>query len=546
MTTSLSARRPPISRTARRGALRALLGWLACTAGGHAYAIDGTDIAYLMNQRYQATPSKCAANRPAWMCAGVLVRPLPGDASASLTYLTESERALGSANVAYLRRDLGTSELSTSAGIIFADGFTAAGWQLPLSPRCVYPVAVAPPSGTPSNGCDLTSPVTRAAEPGSCAAHNVTDAAGWLQHFASADNDPGKQCSLNAANDQQFASTLQAHQAADPRVATNAVVMLLPAWQPDAVQKLPIQAFFYDVNHGGQLPQAQRYQRQYFDATGKWLPILRVAIAAGATSFGFDERDQLDDGERVAARLNARFADVRECPGDQSAFVCSGVIVRITGYGENFHSWNLSPTNIRLNGVATTWMRLDAEVSGLAYGAGEGFAFSALDAPAQVKLEPQCFYPSDGYTSLRETRCGKWPTHPTSASCASLGIRTLSQWQAHYAVTSYMHQCSLGVDKTSFQLGIDARRTLKKPHTIAESWNELILAVWPADIPTSLPIEAIVYTPGRLAGAQYIQQDYWSVTGRFLPVIQVDVAKRPQAPFVYAPADQASADAPRK
>ncbi|MFJ2991548.1 hypothetical protein, partial [Pandoraea sp. NPDC087047] len=320
---------------------------------------------------------------------------------------------------------------------------------------------------------------------------------------------------------------------------------LLAAWDPARPETIPLQAFYYDVANGGQLTQAQRYQRQYFDATGQWLPILRMAMASGvSTAFGFDERDQLDYGIALAQHLNARFADTSACPGGVSPYLCNGVIVRVTGYGADFHSWNPSPGAINRKGVSASYLRSDAKVRALAFEGGEGLIFAPFGAPVQLPLVARCIYPADAGTGYRSDVCGSY-TSPLSVPCAQLGITTLAAWRANFDQTGWSQQCALGVDTAAFNLSLAARGTFPVPGEWHELWNELIIAPWPQNVPSQLPLEAVMYTTESAAfrtGAQYIQRDYFNQTGRFLPIIRVDVGGSPQAPFSYTPVDQGTAN----
>jgi hypothetical protein len=75
-------------------------------------------------------------------------------------------------------------------------------------------------------------------------------------------------------------------------------------------------------------------------------------------------------------------------------------------------------------------------------------------------------------------------------------------------------------------------------------WNELIMAAWTESNPEQMPLEAFTINaqaanPGNgLAGAQFIQRDYFQVTGRFIPVVRVSFAEGTPQVFTYDPADQ--------
>ncbi|WP_150698264.1 hypothetical protein [Pandoraea terrae] len=476
-------------------------------------------------------------NKPAYYCSGVLLRPLRSGSADVFWQPQPVETALGSVPFTYLRRDVAISSLPSSAGFIFMDTLTAAGQGKPFDVRCAYPLDVTLTEGVADHGCALSANLAQNVDPSSCAPLGVTDAPTWLAYYAA----QGKQCSLSALDARQFKSSLEAHNAVAEMGGANINAMLVTAWDVVHPETVPVQALFYDIGHGGQLSQPQRYQKQYFDATGQWLPILRLFFAEdGQASFGYDVKDQLDYGYQVAGRLNARYTDTApQCPGGDASLYCNGVVIRVTGYGTAFHSWNPSPGAIARNGVAFSYLRVDGDVTAIAYAGGVGLIMRELAAPVQTPLTARCIYPSDGATDARADRCGIRDSD-LSRPCADLGITTLDAWRANYAITTWSQQCSFDVDQAAFQLSLEARATFPKPHIRQESWNELIITPWRQDIPTQIPIEAIFYTGAKLPGAQYIQQDYLATTGRFLPIVHVDMNAPPGQIFTYAPNDQAT------
>ncbi|MFJ2995245.1 hypothetical protein [Pandoraea sp. NPDC087047] len=268
--------------------------------------------------------------------------------------------------------------------------------------------------------------------------------------------------------------------------------------------------------------------------------VMAPAHALTGVEYLVNQRDELNFGIALAQRLNARFADTSACPGGEAPYLCNGVIIRETGYSPDFHAWNPSPSSVTRNGVSASYMRADAGVTAIAHQGGEGLIFAPFGAPAQLPLTARCIYPSDAGTDGRADKCGI-RTIPLSAPCAQLGITTLEAWRANYDQTKNPYQCALGVDTAAFMLSLAARATFPLPHTRLEQWNEFIIAPWPQDVPAQIPLEAAMYTPESASyrtGAQAIQTDYFNQTGKFLPVIKVDIKGNPQAPFSYSAADQ--------
>lgn len=443
---------------------------VAAVLGCHglaAWALSGADVAWLVNQRYQQTPDHCFVDKTAYECSGVLMRTLPAGANGNFWQTSAAEKASGVARLDYVRRDIATSKLADTAGFIVKDRPTAIG----NGDQPYDIVCGCPPPGTASPPC--------AACPGDPASVGVS------------------------------------------------------AWTPGQTDTIPIEAIFYDVGNGGQLSQALVYQQQFYDQTTRWLPILRVMFGAnGTTAFGYDERDQLYAGDAVAADLNRRYADTASvCADGRPAYDCNGVLVRITGWGNGFHSWNPSPTAIAKKGVSFAYVRADSLITVLIPSRNDaGMILRELGAPTQTPMAFRCIYPSDGRTDAAASdKCYRF----FATFCAGRGITTVASWLNSY---NQNNQCAFGPSADEFALSMAVRPHL--PAAQIPQWNEVIIGVWPQDVPTQLPIEALFYVGTGTAGAQYIQQDYMATTGRFIPVVKIDLDAAPGRTFTYNAGEQ--------
>ncbi|MFD2644638.1 hypothetical protein [Pseudomonas japonica] len=299
--------------------------------------------------------------------------------------------------------------------------------------------------------------------------------------------------------------------------------LLVLNWAALPPTLLPVQALYYRSMAG--LKLALRNQLDWFEATGDWLPVLRFdAAGSPGQQFGFELRDQLYYGYQVADRINRRFADTAStCPGGRSALYCNGVIIRGTGFGAAFHSWNPSPNSVSRDGVSFTLVRSDVGTTGVV--GTEGLIFHELGRPAAHSVRFRCAYPANAGTSTIPNSC--------RASCKSENITTVAAWRAKYN-SGPGGSCTFLDTPAEIQLNTDVR--------VGQSWanghNELIIGAWPQDIPSQLPIEAFFWEGGSgLNGARYIQNDFLQETVRFMPIVRVDLSAA-GAKFVYVPADQ--------
>lgn len=302
--------------------------------------------------------------------------------------------------------------------------------------------------------------------------------------------------------------------------------LLVMNWNATPPAQLPVIALYHDISQPNGLWAALRDQRAWFQATGEWLPVVRLDSSASERPFGFDLREQVYVGYQVAAQLNQRYQDDEEtCPGGKPSLYCNGVLIRGTVPGPP-PSWNPKPNAYQDNGVSFSYLRHDLGSRRIYY--AQGFIFRELNYPAAHPVTLRCQYAGDAGTGAPD-RC--------RADCALKGIHTLADYRQHYP-TQYARDCSLGPGAQAFNLNNQVRHNQSWTATI---WNEIIIAPWPLDIPEKLPLEAFFHNweqPAGVAGAQYIQRDYAQVTGRFLPIVRVDLSAPATAVFTFDPAQQ--------
>lgn len=299
--------------------------------------------------------------------------------------------------------------------------------------------------------------------------------------------------------------------------------LLVLNWGAVSPAQLPVQALYYRSMPG--LKLALRNQLDWFEVTGDWLPVLRFdPTASNGQQFGFNLRDQLYTGYQVADRINQRFADTAStCADGRSALYCNGVIIRGTGFGTGFHSWNPSDNSVSRDGVSFSYVRADVGTTGVV--GNEGLIFHELGRPVPHAVRFRCAYPANAGTNGVPNSC--------RASCTSQNITTVAAWRARYN-SAPGDSCTFLDTPVEFQLNTDVR--------IGQSWanghNELIIGAWPQNIPRQLPIEAFFWEGAGLNGAQYIQNDFLQETGWFMPIVRVDLSAAAGSKFVFVPADQ--------
>ncbi|WP_434628356.1 hypothetical protein [Pseudomonas sp. Z6-14] len=526
-----------------RGALVRLVWLLWVLLGPMAQAATGPEVAQLLNNRYRATPQECPGNHAAYYCSGVLVSGLAGNFTVKFWEHGPTAIELGARSFSYLRRDVGTRTLTQPSGMVFSDAFTAISQGKPLEVLCAYPLVSA---NRDKYGCGIGGSEN---DPGSCAAQGVSDAPGWLAFFQQQGQEPSLQCSLSSRIAGQFRASLLAHEQLGGSWVAQPNQLQVRNWDSQAPAQVPVQALFYDVHGAKGLRVAQSDQRDYYAATGEWLPILRLDMTQpDGLVFGFDLQEQLYVGYQVAGRLNARYANTATtCPEGSAAFNCNGVLIRTTDAHPDFHAWNPSPGSVERNGVAFSYMRADIPFPILAWDKHQGLIVKELAAPMSYRLIVRCSYPYDGSTFSRSDSCNEHSVNPAvSRPCAEQGISTVEQWLVYFrSLANPITGCSFRGDATYFALSIQAR--IQLPENFKRGHNEVIIASWDQDIPERIPLEAFFYTVSSqaLPQARYFQWNYFEQTGKFLPIVKLNPTPTDEAPsFSFDPRDQVEPGAP--
>jgi|GEM_PF-6846517 len=203
----------------------------------------------------------------------------------------------------------------------------------------------------------------------------------------------------------------------------------------------------------------------------------------------------LNDGYAVVESLKARYADTaRECADDSPGLNCNGVLVRAISRWDDPKFWNPTSDYIKRNAISFSYIR-------------------------------------DG--------CGN---HDFPKPCPDHGITDVHAWVEHASQVGEGFFCYMEPTAHWFQFSIDVRQ--RYDDIDRGRWNEIVVAVWPQDIPEQLPIQALFYLDDGLAKAQKMQQSFFAATGILLPIIKL--ALNEKEIFSYSPDDQTAVTSRQK
>ncbi|CAI2091734.1 Uncharacterised protein [Serratia ficaria] len=270
-------------------------------------------------------------------------------------------------------------------------------------------------------------------------------------------------------------------------------------------------------------------------------------------------------GMQTAADMNKRFLDTHDTCGANPAWFCNGIMIRAANATPSYHAWDPSPSSQRRGGISFSYFRADLYATRLQGARTQGFTIKSGQA-GELSVNPLkvlCSFPYDAGTGDRsDNGCGGNRYYSSdSRACSAQGISTARQWLAHFSDSRltgeepYRHQCGFAADAgESFAASLEARR-ISKPQEQLVNWsqNELSIATWASGIAEKLPLESFFYIPepdtasstvpagadlNGLAGAQFMQRDYYQQTGVIIPVIRMSLSNQPQDVFSWRAEDQ--------
>lgn len=270
----------------------------------------GARTAFELTKRYENMTSACPGEAPAYMCSGVMLRVL-GGYSAQYNGWDPSPFSArsGATSFSYLRTDIksGHFALNYNSGYIFYPEQQTPEGMLKPEAQCFF-LHDADTYERDDKGCGAHQE-TFSKDSDTCDHYDITTPEQWYQHYTrvnrfenrrrhecgfkmTVDNTPG---GARDAFDLAVAAYkyLHTHGARGEEAAMQNEFRLL-TWPKGAAAQLPIQAFFYTGNGSGR-DNARKYQRDFFNQTHRFVPIVKVYMPRGAwkdVKFRFYSSDQ--------------------------------------------------------------------------------------------------------------------------------------------------------------------------------------------------------------------------------------------------------------
>ncbi|WP_415764371.1 hypothetical protein [Pseudomonas sp. ZB1P45] len=239
----------------------------------------GYQVAARLNARYADTSPTCRDGRAAFYCNGVLIRTT--DQSTAFHSWNPSPGSVrgNGASFSYLRADARVVRLYKAQGFVIREQSAPVG--NPMSLRCAFPFDAG--TGGSADVCRVST--------GLCSEVGVTSVGIWSSRYSAA---PYRSCAFDV-DPQQFQLSIAVRPSANDSVYGWNELMIA-AWAQDNPKQLPIEAFIYTTQAlvgGNGLAGAKYDQKDYFQVTGRYIPIMRVTLnATPGQVFVFNPQEQ--------------------------------------------------------------------------------------------------------------------------------------------------------------------------------------------------------------------------------------------------------------
>lgn len=291
------------------------------------------------------------------------------------------------------------------------------------------------------------------------------------------------------------------------------------------------------------------------------LSLLFMFNCANAQWTSDTSTDSIADGQATLNNIQLRYRDTRQDCGspNRPSFLCRGVILRVTKKSNTYKVWDPSPISVSRGSISFSFLSADAKFANFAWNNNDAngyIVYPNLQAPpGKIALDVLCSFPEDSWDWHRDVPCGSITLEDgkylqVSRLCSLQGVTTAEQWLQHWQhdriqyPNAYLTQCGFDVNKTVQGGSIAFMESIKAKNLLGSfsTWNELQVATWAQNIPTTLPIEAFFYTSlASLADARANQQEFYTATGIIVPVLSLKLptSQQEDVAFGFSPTDQA-------
>lgn len=268
---------------------------------------DGMAVAARLNARYSATPIECQNNRPAYFCSGVLYRAIMWD---RLYYFWNNRQRpdYDGVSFSYWREDVGVRTAYLTVGYILAPAEAWGGEQgVPRQMYCSFAFDGWTGADRGSHGCDEhrnfpveSRPCLDARRTGS---QKIDSIRKFAVHYGAIDSSRPSadrwqhSCSFGepgtVMQPSVFLLSIHVRQRGAIEPGGKYTEQVISNWGLDEPERLPVEAIFiYDNASDTFRGDAKAHQADYFEATGRLVPIVRYTTDLTKDMFTYCRNDQ--------------------------------------------------------------------------------------------------------------------------------------------------------------------------------------------------------------------------------------------------------------
>ncbi|KAF1003749.1 MAG: hypothetical protein GAK28_04517 [Luteibacter sp.] len=273
-----------------------------------AEAARGRAVAEALNARYKDPREKCPGDKPLYACAGVLYRAVSWSPDYYFWNNSNQGGRYDGVSFSYLQKLIGVRSSYRSQGFIIAPASEWKPWGHGVDDRIVMFCSFAfdGMTGFPRGrtGCGKSADVD---DNQPCSEMGIDGVSSFAKHYLrhgeyrdTYDRWFG-QCSFGVDWKSFLTSLLARQSGALEPTADRYSEQVLRSWPLDRPDAVPIEAFYYDddaKDRNTALNEARGLQKDYFDATGRSMPILRWHASQASMPFSFADDDQGMPGDK--------------------------------------------------------------------------------------------------------------------------------------------------------------------------------------------------------------------------------------------------------
>ncbi len=269
-------------------------------AASPAQPLQGPEVAAELRRRYLDTRTDCgSANRPAFLCSGIVLRGTSHSENKPYDAWDPSDTAIrvGGTSFSYLRSDFNMKRLAFDydKGYVFVPYMDTPVNKLKIEVLCFFPIDGQ--SDYRSNkGCGAHKDQPAISVP--CGLQNIHTAEQWRDHYVRYPQSK-QRCGFDVSKTSSTPTAAAFYQA----LLTGPLIFptgfdkpndtKLATWPTGIPDQLPIEAFIYTLNTG--IVSVQHDQKRFHDLTGIVLPIIKLTLPGtfqGQATFEYRDADQ--------------------------------------------------------------------------------------------------------------------------------------------------------------------------------------------------------------------------------------------------------------